>query len=84
MAPKLQMSGTQSPFEQLIETFSQVLQIEVKNLRVKVTGGLDNISALQDSIYLPGWGPHGQKWDCHKTLSTNTYYYFVNGVYQLV
>ncbi len=28
-----------APFEQLIETYYQVLLIEVKNLRVKVTGG---------------------------------------------
>ena len=36
-----------TPFEQLVETYYQVLVVEVKNLRVKVTGGLDNISALQ-------------------------------------
>ncbi len=35
-----------TPFEQLVETYYQVLVVEVKNLRVKVTGELDNISAV--------------------------------------
>jgi hypothetical protein len=39
--------GGNNSFEQLVETYYQVILVEVSHLRWRVTGGLDNISAPQ-------------------------------------